>query len=232
MAPGEFTNEDGSKSVKRIVINTDPWSGVRGMALTFTVEESGCMWLGSDFILRPLGRPVLIPFPQSTGRCNFDPATGLPVSQGGVSPGGIVVYADRQEGAWAGLVSRCINSGNSEEEEVQMRGTPSFERHVLIAQDIPEPVDVKKPSRAESGAGNAEARHRRIVAVPANYPVGGEAQKSAQGKPDITYIDFKREWNKQRLLHELDRSIPDPGTVPDQQTFERLLREGKIRIEK
>ncbi len=217
---------------RKICLDTRHYMGQRGIALVLEPLAYTFRLDGNRMIIIPSVDPILIPnFPQRPGWYPYDKDTGVPVTSGGVvDPHGSRPerFLQRTQDCWIGMPSRAINEGNHEEKYVQLFARPSLPQAVFIW----ETLLIQVPHGAGEDGGPRVPR-RRVVAVPASSPLEKkEAPKSEPAKPKITYFQFKREWDIRRALHGLDPArCPDPGPVPDKEIFERLLREGKIRVE-
>lgn len=223
--PAHFKYKDGRAGMAYCV-DTSRYMHIRGIALLMLRDTFRFRFQGDEMLFFPTREPIVLQFPQHSGWHPYDPRTFIPVSSGGiVDAGGIMTgrRLERTDGPWLGCPTRDINRGNNDEKEVFACDLPSVPRAVF----------------AWDGAATqprmmGEAPRRGIVTVPANYPVAGEAQKAVPAVPGIpAYSDFIREWNIRGAQHEQDPgNFPDPGPCPPPAVFERLLREGKIRIEK
>ena len=224
--PALFEYRD-TQTGKRYCIDTQKYAHIRGIALFLPLGTYRFRFDGDKMLFFPGREPMILQFPQDPGWYPYDQKTFIPVSQGGIlDPGGIMTgrFLQRAEGAWLGCPSRDLNHGNNDEKHVFVSDLPSTPRAVFAWDDAPIRI-MAQPA--------GQKQRRRIVQVPPSAPVsGGQTIPHEPEKPKITYHDFVREWNNQRLLHSLDRNYPDPGLVPDQKTFETLLREGKIRVER
>ncbi|NYZ60302.1 hypothetical protein H0O01_01235 [Candidatus Micrarchaeota archaeon] len=213
---------------KRYCIDTRNYMHIKGIALFFPRDTYRFRFDGDKMLFFLEREPVILQFPQHPGWYPYDARTFIPVSSGGISDAtGHMTgrFLQRAEGAWLGCPSRDLNRGNNDEKYVFVSDLPSTPRAVFAWEDI----------IIQSAAQATEPKpRRRIVQVPASAPVsGGQIIPSEPEKPKITYHIFKHEWDLRRALHGLDPAhYSDPGTVPDQKTFETLLREGKIRMEK
>lgn len=217
---------------KKIYLDTKKYANQRGIALVLEPGAYTFRFDGNRMLILPTSDPIVIPdFPQHNGWYPYHKGTCIPVVSGGiVDPSGLRPerFLQRTPDAWIGMPARSINEGNSEEKYVYIFAIASRPQAVFIW----EPQLIQKP--AESPGEGRKVPRRRIVQVPASAPVPKkEEPKPKPEKPKITYHIFKHEWDLQRALHGLDpANFRDPGPVPDQKTFETLLREGKIRIEK
>ena len=213
---------------KKYCIDTRNYMHIRGIALFLPRDTYRFRFDGDKMLFFPEREPIIHEFPQHCGWYPYDPRTFIPVSHGGVSdPAGHMTgrFLQRAEGAWLGCPSRDLNRGNNDEKYVFVSDLPSTPRAVFAWEDIPIQTIVHPAGQKQ---------RRRIVQVPASAPVsGGQIIPSEPEKPKITYRQFVHEWNLQRALAGIDPArYSDPGDVPNQQTFETLLREGKIRMEK
>lgn len=219
---------------KRYCIDTRNYMHIRGIALFLPRGTYRFRFDGDRMLFFPDREPIVMQFPQYSDWYPYDPHTFIPVSHGGITdPSGIMTgrFLQRTEENWLGCPSRDVNMGNNEEKYIYVSERPSTPRGVFVwdgaaAQPTAQPA--------------APEKRRRIVQVSASSPVSaGQAPPKEQSstpkqeKLKITYLQFMNEWNVHRALHNLDPArFSDPGPVPEQQTFERLLREGKIRVEK
>ncbi|MCX6768983.1 MAG: hypothetical protein NTY83_04060, partial [Candidatus Micrarchaeota archaeon] len=224
----EFTDR---QTGKKICLDTKQYANQRGIALVLEPGAYTFKFDGNRMLILPSTDPITIPdFPQFPGWYPYHKDTGVPVVSGGiVDPSGPRPerFLQRTPDAWIGMPARSINGGNYEEKYIYTFARPSLPQAIFIWEtrliQIPE---------ASSGEERKIPRRRIIVPVSAPAPKK-EEQKPEPEKPKITYHTFKHEWDIQRALHSIDPAhYSDPGTVPDQKTFETLLREGKIKIEK
>ena len=215
---------------RKICLDTKHYMNQRHIALVLELDTYAFRFDGNRLLLLPSKDPIVIPdFPQRPGWYPYHKDTGIPVVSGGiVDPSGHRPerFLQRVQDCWIGMPSRSINEGNYEEKYVHLFAQPSVPQAVFIW----ETRSVQAPE-----AGKDEERkvpRRRIIAVPASLPDKNEA-KPLPSKPPITYQEFLREWNEHRLRSFIDpEHYSDPGDAPNEKTFDRLLKEGKIRVEK
>ncbi len=224
----EFTDR---QTGRKICIDTKQYANQRGIALVLMPGAYTFQFDGNRMLIFPSADPIVIPyFPQFSGWYPYHKDTGVPVVSGGIvdqfgsRPDR---FLQRAPDAWIGMPARSINEGNYEEKYVYAFARPSLSQAVFIW----EPQLIQKPE--ERRGEDRKAPRRRIVQVPASAPVSKGQGTSEPKKPEITYQMFEHEWDIQRALHEIDPSnFRDPGPVPDQQKFERMLKAGDIKIEK